>query len=175
MDSKDVVIDGLGRVQDSMATCLKGLGAEQLAHRPSEQANSIGWLAWHLTRVQDHHLSDLAQQPQAWIAEGWHARFDKPADPNDTGFKYSAEQVAAVRPSGSQVLLDYHAAVHTRSVDYLRHLSAPDLDRVLDEPRWNPPPTVGVRLVSVVTDCLQHAGQMAYIRGLLEERHWFPA
>src|SRR5437879_13013405 len=100
MDCKDLVIDGLGRVEESMGQVLEGLVAEQLAFRPAEHANSIGWLAWHLTRVQDDHVSELAGRPQAWVAEGWHARFGKEADQSDNGFGYRADQVAALRPGG---------------------------------------------------------------------------
>lgn len=174
MNCTDVLLDGFGRLPETLRVCLEGLSPDQLAFRPAEQANSIGWLAWHLTRVQDDHVADLAGRPQAWLEGGWHARFDRPADEDDTGFGHSAEEVARLRPASAQLLLEYYAAVHARSLEYLRSLSCDDLDRVLDEP-WDPPVTVGVRLVSVLGDCLQHIGQMAYVRGLLEARHWFRA
>ncbi len=175
MDPKDVIVDGLGRIPRVLNLALDGLSAEQLTFRPSEQTNTIAWLAWHLTRVQDHHLSDLAGREQAWIADGWHARFGKPPDPTDTGQRYTPEQVAAIRPANPQLLLDYHNAVYQRSVAYVQTLSPNDLDRELNEPQWNPLPTIGVRLVSVIADNLQHAGQVAYLRGLIEDRRWFPA
>jgi hypothetical protein len=173
MQCRDLLIDGLGRVEENVRMTLDGLSAEQLAFRPAEHANSIGWLAWHLTRVQDDHVSELAGRPQAWVADGWHARFGKPADPTDTGFGYGPDQVATIRPDGPQVLLDYYTAVHQRSLEYLGQVSCDDLDRVVDT-HWDPPVTAGVRLVSVVDDCAQHVGQMAYIRGLLEGRKWLP-
>jgi uncharacterized damage-inducible protein DinB len=173
MDCRDLVIDGLGRVEEDLRRGLEGLTAEQLAFRPAEHANSIAWLAWHLTRVQDDHVSELAGREQAWIDEQWHARFDKPARSQDTGFGYSPDQVAAIRPASAQVLLDYHAAVHGRSLEYLQTVTCEALDRVIDT-RWDPPVTVGVRLVSVVNDCTQHVGQLAYVRGLLENRKWLP-
>jgi uncharacterized damage-inducible protein DinB len=173
MDCRDLVIDGLGRVAEDLRRGLHGLTAEQLAFRPAAHANSIAWLAWHLTRVQDDHVSELAGRPQAWIDERWHARFDKPGDGHDTGFGYSPDQVAAIRPASAQVLLDYHAAVHGRSLEYLQTVTCEALDRVIDT-RWDPPVTVGVRLVSVVNDCTQHVGQLAYVRGLLENRRWLP-
>ena len=151
-----------------MRAGLGGLGPEQLVYRPNEVANSIGWLAWHLTRVQDDHVSDLAGRDQAWIADGWHARFGKPPEPDDTGFGYTPEQVGAFRPPSAQLLLDYYAAVHQRSLAYLRSVEPADLDGVLDEPQWDPLPTVGVRLISVIDDCLEHVGQIAYLRGLIQ-------
>jgi uncharacterized damage-inducible protein DinB len=175
MDSKDVLIDLYGRIERALQLSLKDLAPEQLQFRPGRESNSIAWLAWHLTRQQDRQISDLAGKEQAWIADGWHAKFDKPADPNDTGQGYTAEQVAAVRPATGQLLLDYFEAVLQRSKDYLQTVTDAELDRVLDEPRWNPPPTVGVRLVSIAVDGLQHAGQAAYLRGLIEAKRWFPA
>ncbi len=173
MDCKDVIVDGLNRVDEDLRATLNGLSAEHLAFRPAENANSIAWLAWHLTRVEDDHVSEMAGRPQAWVEQAWHGRFGKPADPGDTGFGYAAEQVAAIRPDGPQVLLEYYAAVHERSLAYLESLMCADMDRVIDT-RWDPPVTVGVRLVSVVNDCTQHVGQAAYVRGLIENRRWLP-
>ena len=172
MDCKDLILDGLGRVDEHMREYLLGLTAEQLVYRPHADANWIGWLAWHLTRVEDDHISDLAGVPELWLQDGWHARFDRPAT-DDTGFGHTSEDVAHIRPSSVQLLLDYFGAVHTRSVEYVRGVTCGDLDRELDEP-WDPPVTVGVRLISVLDDCMQHAGQMAYIRGLIEARRWLP-
>jgi len=173
MECRDLVIDGLARVEEDVRQTLQGLSAEQLAFRPAEHANSIAWLAWHLTRVQDDHMSDLAGRRQAWLDEKWHERFNRPADKDDTGFGHTQDEVATIRPDSTQVLLDYYTAVHKRSMEYLQRLSCPDMDRVIDT-HWNPPVTVGVRLASVVNDCTQHVGQMAYLRGLVEDRRWFP-
>ena len=65
MDSKDVIIEGLGRIPQLLQRSLEGLTAEQLSFRPAENCNTIAWLAWHLTRVQDHHLSGLAIREKA--------------------------------------------------------------------------------------------------------------
>jgi uncharacterized damage-inducible protein DinB len=173
MDCKDLLLDGLGRVEESLRMTLEGLSAEQLTWRPAEHTNSIAWLAWHLTRVEDDHVCDLAGTPQAWLADGWHARFHRPANKNDTGFGHGPKEVASIQPESPQLLLDYYAAVHQRSIEYLGRLSCADMDRVIDT-RWSPPVTVGVRLVSVVNDTTQHVGQMAYVRGLVEDRKWLP-
>ncbi|MFI5268048.1 MAG: DinB family protein [Chloroflexota bacterium] len=175
MEIHDLLADGYSRIQRSLHLSLDGLTAEQLTYRPAEQANTVAWLAWHLTRVQDHHLSELAGREQAWIVGGWHEKFGKPADPQETGQRYTAEQVAAIRPTSAQLVLDYHDAVYARSLEYIKTLKPADLDRVLDEPQWDPRPTVGVRVVSVIGDNLQHVGQAAYLRGLIENRRWFPA
>lgn len=173
MDCKDLIVDGLNRVEEDFAQAVAGLSADQLAFRPAEHANSIAWLAWHLTRIQDDHVSELAEREQAWIEGGWHERFGKTADPSDTGFGNGPAEVAAIRPEGPDVLLEYYAAVQARSLEYVQRLSCAEMDRVIDT-RWDPPVTIGVRLVSVVNDCTQHVGQMAYVRGLVEGRKWLP-
>jgi len=173
MDCKDLIIDGLNRVEEDLRMALEGLSAEQLAYTPAAHANSIAWLAWHLSRVEDDHISEIAGRAQAWVTDKWHERFGKPADTSDTGFGYGPEQVSAIRPDSPDVLLEYYAAVHKRSLEYLNQMTWQDTDRIIDR-RWNPPVTVGVRLVSVVNDCTQHVGQAAYLRGLIEGRRWLP-
>jgi uncharacterized damage-inducible protein DinB len=166
MRSRDLLLDAYGRIQQSFRATVEGLTPDQLAHRPGPDANSIAWLAWHLVRTQDHHLADAAGREQAWTADGFAERFDLPFPASATGYGFSSEQVGQVRGLTADLLLDYAAAVHTRTTEFLQGLSDDDLDRVVDE-RWDPPVTLGVRLVSVLADDLQHVGQAAYVRGLI--------
>ncbi len=62
--------------------------------------------------------------------------------------------------------IDYYEAVAVRTREFIHGLTAERLDEVVDK-RWDPPVTLGVRLVSVAGDDLQHAGQAAYVRGLM--------
>jgi hypothetical protein len=129
--------------------------------------NPVGWLVWHLTRVQDHHVAELLESDQLWTSGDWAGRFALEPDPSNTGYGHSPEDVAAVRPDSAEALLGYFDAVQARTDDMLRGLSPADLDRVVDR-RWDPPVTLGVRLVSIADDSLQHVGQAAYLRGLLK-------
>jgi hypothetical protein len=135
---------------------------------PEPAANSIGWLCWHLTRVQDHHVSELLEDEQIWTGGDWAARFGLPPDPHNTGFGHGPHDVSSVRPESPEALLGYLAVVETRTRQMLGQLRSNDLDRIVDR-RWDPPVTMGVRLVSVADDCLQHAGQASYVRGLLPQ------
>jgi uncharacterized damage-inducible protein DinB len=166
MRSADLLLEGFERIQQTLRRAVDGLTPEQLAHRPTPDANSITWLAWHLVRIQDDHIADVADRPQAWTEDGWADRFGLPFDAAATGYGFSSEQVGQVRGVSADLLLGYAAAVHARSVEFLRSVSDADLDRVVDT-RWDPPVTLGVRLISVLSDDLQHAGQAAYTRGLL--------
>ena len=169
MDTPQVLADAFDRVHQVVQASAERLDADALAWRPDAEANSIAWLVWHLTRIQDHHLSEIAGREQAWTADGWAQRLRRPADPDDTGYGHTSQEVAAVRPEGPDLLLGYHAAVAQRTQEYLATVDADELDRIIDR-SYDPPVSVGVRLVSVISDNLQHAGQARYVRGLVERR-----
>ena len=143
------------------------IAAEQLLLRPDHGANTIAWLIWHLTRVEDNHVAEIADLPQRWVSGGWNGRFGTDPDEDNTGFAHTPAQVAAVVPDRVESLLDYHDAVHQATLEYLETVDGTELDRIIDR-RWDPPVSVGVRLVSVINDAMQHAGQANYLRGLIE-------
>jgi hypothetical protein len=161
--------DAFDRIKEAVEAVLDGLNAEQLSARLDPGANSVGWLVWHLTRVQDDHLADAADTPQVWHADGWEKRFELAYSADATGYGQSSKDVAAFRGVGAEVLAGYHAAVHDRTLDYLGTLDVHDLARVVDD-TWSPPVTLGVRLVSVISDDLQHVGQAAFVRGVIERQ-----
>lgn len=162
MLANELMIDAFGRIEQDVRGALKGLSAEQLAWRPSAQANSIAWLVWHLTRVMDDHVSELAGKNQMWA--DWRDKFDFDVG-DDTGYGHASEQVGEVKASAEQ-LLGYFNAVQTNALEFIKSLAEADYTKIVDE-NWNPPVTLAVRLVSVINDCTQHAGQAAYVRGLL--------
>ena len=166
MTPAELLIDGFTRIQEGVHAAVDGLGPEQLAHQPAPGANSIGWLVWHLTRVQDDHLADAAGLEQVWASGPWHQDFGLPFDPTETGYGATPDEVAQVRDLTAEQLTGYLDAVHAQTVRWVKGLAPDDLDRIVDE-RWDPPVTLGVRLVSVVNDDQQHVGQAAYVRGLI--------
>src|SRR3954463_10446480 len=168
MRSRDLLLYAYDQIQETLRRALDGLTAEQLTARVRPEANTIAWLAWHLVRVQDDHVADVAGREQVWTAEGWAQRFGLPFDDDATGYGFGPDDVAAVRIESPQLLLDYATAVHARTTEVLQGLTDDDLDRGGDR-GWDPPVTLGVRLVSVLSDDLQHIGQAAYLRGLLDQ------
>lgn len=167
--STDLLIDAFDRIAQVVRSTVGGLEPALLGERIDPGSNSIAWLVWHLTRIQDDHVSDVAGQTQAWIDDGWSDRFGLPFDRYDTGYGHTPDEVGALEGVGAVELLGYHDDVHHRTVAYLRTVTDRDLGRVVDE-AWDPPVTLGVRLVSVISDDLQHAGQAAFARGVLERR-----
>ncbi|GAB20433.1 hypothetical protein GOEFS_115_00730 [Gordonia effusa NBRC 100432] len=169
MKATDILADGFSRIHENVHAVVTGLDAGQLTYQPGPQANTIAWLVWHLTRVQDDHVSDLPlageKREQVWRTGGFARRFALPFDESATGYGQSIEEMSAVRASARD-LVDYYDATHAATQDFLASITDDDLNTVVDT-RWNPPVTMGARLVSVVDDDAQHIGQAAYIRGLL--------
>jgi uncharacterized damage-inducible protein DinB len=161
----DLLVDAFERVNGVVHQAVEGLDEEALAARLDAEANSIAWLVWHLARVQDDHVAEVAGLDQVWTAQGFADRFDLPLDAGDIGFGHSSADVAKVR-ADADLLAAYLRAVHAQTAAYLETIGPDDLNRVVDE-RWDPPVTLGVRLLSVVNDDTQHLGQAAYVRGLL--------
>jgi uncharacterized damage-inducible protein DinB len=167
MHAKDILIDGYGRIQEEVHAALEGLGPDELHYRPAPDANSIAWLVWHLTRVQDDHVADAFDLEQVWLSQGWEKRFGLDLPARDHGYGHTSAKVAKVKVDSADLLTGYYDAVHEQTLGVLRSLAAKDLERIVDE-RWDPPVTLGVRLVSVLSDDLQHVGQAAYLRGLCQ-------
>ena len=161
-----LLTDGYGRIAEVVRAAVEGLGEAELTHRVDTHANSIAWLVWHLTRVQDDHIAEVAGTEQVWTADGWAERFALPFDVSDTGYGHSAAEVGDVRGVDVETLTGYFDAVHARTLAYLESLDDAELDRIVDT-SWDPPVTLGVRLISVLSDDLQHAGQAAYVRGIV--------
>ena len=166
MDISPLLLELFGRIRPLAADAVDGLDPEQLRRSPAPGANTIGWLVWHLTRVQDHHVAELIGAEQVWVGGEWARRCGLDPDPSNTGYGHGPDEVRAVQPEGPAALLGYLDEVDARTKTMLEGIRPDDLDRVVDR-RWNPPVTLGVRLVSVADDGLQHVGQAAYVRGLL--------
>ncbi len=163
------LLDGFDRVHELVPAVVEGLTSDDLAWRPDQDANPIGWLLWHLLRVEDDHLADLAGSEQVWTRDGWSIRFALPYDESDIGFGQDSHQVGQFFVKDPTVLIGYDEAVHARTHEIVSRLTEADFERVVDD-SYDPPVTIGARLVSVVNDTTQHIGQASYVRGLLERR-----
>jgi hypothetical protein len=167
MSAADLLIDGFGRVRENVHHVLDRVSEAALQYRVDPAANSICWQIWHLTRVQDDHVAAAGGRTQVWLSD-WAKRFDLPLDPGDTGYGHTSDQVAVVRAPAS-LLTGYHDAVYEQTIAFLRTLTDDDMSTIVDR-NWRPPVTMAVRLVSVLADDLEHVGQAAFIRGVIERR-----
>jgi hypothetical protein len=169
MTSAALLVDAFGRIREVVHSAVVGLTADQLAYRPDAEANSIAWLVWHLTRIQDDHIAGAAETEQVWTIQGWAKRFDLPFSAAGTGYGHRPEDVAQLGSITAEQLLGYHDAVYDQTIGFVQGITDSDLERIVDR-AWDPPVTLGVRLISIIGDDMQHAGQASYVRGLAERR-----
>lgn len=167
MELRELLIDLFERINEHVHEAVDGLDSQALVAAPEPGANPIGWLVWHLTRVQDDHIADILGQPQVWASGGWASRFGVTADPDNTGYGHSWDDVLTIRPESAEALIEYYEAVWACTRELLERTTPDDLDRIVDE-RWSPPVSMGVRLISIADDDIQHAGQAVYVRGMLD-------
>ena len=165
METNKILIDAFERIKEVVHDAVTGLNDGQLVFRPEKDANSIAWLVWHLSRVQDDHMSELADHEQTWTADNWYDKFDLPFDESATGYGQSSSEVARVK-APADLLIGYYDAVHNQTIEFLQSLDEKDYEKIVDT-NWNPPVTMAARIVSVISDDLQHCGQAAYVRGLV--------
>lgn len=161
-----VLWDAFSRIRDEVHQICREVTPAQVTYRPDSDANSISWLIWHLSRIQDDHVSGLAGNAQMWIEDGWYDRFGLPFGADAHGYGHTSDEVAQVRIA-PELLDDYHAAVDEMTKRYVDRLTTEELGRVVDT-SWDPPVTAAVRLVSVIGDCLAHLGQAEYVHGLAQ-------
>ncbi len=172
MEWQELIADGFSRVLEVLEPAFDGLTPADLDLRPNEQANSMGWTAWHLCRGADAQIAALMGANQVWTEKAWFTKFKMPPDPDNTGYGASSEEVGKFRSPEPAVILGYYREIMAHTKKYLSSLGLSDLDRKLDETWFQPVPTVGIRLVSILADSLEHAGEIAYIRGLVKGNGW---
>lgn len=168
MTSSELLVEAFGRIPDLVHGVVDGLTPEEMTLRLDSRANSIAWLVWHLSRIADDHVAEVAGRNQVWTSGGWAKRWALPFDGADTGYGHTSRQVAAVT-GDPRMLLGYFDAVHEMTIGFIRTVTDSDLDRIVDE-HWDPPVTLGVRLVSVAGHNFEQVAQADFIRGILERK-----
>lgn len=164
-----ILADAFGRVHEEIPQLLGGLDPDALTWRPDPDANSIGWLIWHLSRVQDDHVAGVGGVEQVYPSQGFVDRFALPYPASAVGYGQTSAEVGAFSVDGPDLLVAYHDAVHAMTLEVINSLVDEGYGRIVDE-RWDPPVTAAVRLVSVVNDITQHLGQAAYVLGMYRRR-----
>ena len=170
MEFQQLLVSVFERVSQILEKALDGLTQHDLNYIPNPDCNSIAWLTWHLTRVQDTIISSLIGKEQLWIAEKWYSKFSRNPDPNDRGVGHSSEDVSNFQYPDIKTLLDYYHAVLEQTKEYISKLSTAELGREIDHPRS---PMVGLRLAAIINDNIQHVGQIAYLHGMLKGKGWY--
>ena len=147
-----------------------GLTDEQLHFRPSEETNSIIWLVWHLYRSQDFMGSALSGKEQVWTSGGWAERLGMQAE--DMGFGHTSQQLADFQPD-TKLVFDYAAEVRAAFAERIGGLPEGTLDAVVEDGGDEIGKDPHTDVARICMDTMQHAGQIAYLRGLQTGMGWF--
>jgi hypothetical protein len=175
MKWQQLVMGEFLRIEQELVRVLNELTVDEINRQPAPDCNSIGWLAWHLTRSHDRNMSELMGEEQLWIADLWHARFNRAPDPGETGVGHTTEQAEAFRLPDSEVLMDYHHAILKRIEQYIvNRLTEEELDRETLSPTLKNVATVSTRITGVIQQGFLHVGQAGYVRGLLKGKGGYP-
>src|SRR5688500_4262608 len=132
-----ICVDFFSRVSDVVHDTLEGIDQTDLVARLNTTSNSISWLIWHLSRVQDHHIASLAGRDQIWVSDGWDNHFGLSFEPDDVGYGHSSDNVGAVQATVAQ-LAGYFDRVHEATCAYVGSIGDDDLDQVVDS-AYDPP------------------------------------
>ena len=164
MELNEFIADALEKEQELLAEALDGLTPEELTWRAGPEANPIGWILWHMLRVEDMWFQFFIQRKlEIWERDGWNEKFGLPT--RDNGFGHTQEQVAQFPALDLAELLRYGEAVRAGTLEYLEGLAANDYAAVPREQR--PEMSVGAICRQIVGELYQHQGHIAYLRGLL--------
>ena len=163
MTLNEFIVDALDKENGFLMEALDGLGPDELAWQPAADANSIGWILWHMVRVEDMWIQFFSQfQTELWETEGWHEKFGLPT--RDNGFGHTAEQVNNFPSVDLGEFLRYRASVRQATLAYLDTLTPDDMERVPRERR--PEMSLGAMFRQIIGEMYQHVGHIAYLRGL---------
>src|ERR1035437_7681964 len=111
MNAIEEILEAYGRLPSLVREAVGTLSAEQLVTRLDVDANSIAWLIWPLSRIQDDHVAAVAGREQVWTSEGWAARFGLPFPVTAHGWGHTSEEVGQVRADSGDLLTGYYDAV----------------------------------------------------------------
>ena len=163
MTLNEFIVDALDKENGFLMDALDGLGPEELVWQPAADANSIGWILWHMVRVEDMWIQFFAQfQTELWETEGWHEKFGLPT--RDNGFGHTPEQVNNFPALDLTEFLRYRGSVRQATLAFLDTLTPEDMERVPRERR--PEMSLGAMFRQIIGEMYQHVGHIAYLRGL---------
>ena len=164
MDTVSFISQCLSQAQIRLLGTCDGLSQDHVLWRPAPHTNNIGFILWHVARVEDSRVSVLQGESSLWESQGWHKRFEQPVDAPDPGDRMGLR--ALPLPSLSN-LTGYLKAVHQQTDEFLSTLTPDRLDTVPDPSQ--PERTVVASLRHLITHKNNHHGQVDYIRGLLDD------
>jgi hypothetical protein len=157
------LVKSLEQSHGYLIKALDGLTQEEAAWAPAAESNSIAFILWHVTRIEDYFIVRVIQrETELYESEGWREKLGTPA--KETGYEYTLEQLRAWPVPKLELIRGYADSVRKRTLDLLNNITPERLDELARHDRS--PDTIGDILGRITTEIALHTGQIAYIRGL---------
>ena len=166
MTLNEFLEDAFNVEHEYLMDALDDLKPDELMWRAGPEANPIGWILWHMTRVEDMWFQFfIRRQTEIWARDGWDEKFGLPA--RDNGFDHTPEQVAAFPAYNLSEMLQYGEFVRAATLSYLKTVTPEQMDEVPRDAR--PEMSVGRIFRQVIGEIYQHQGHIAYLKGLMRD------
>jgi len=163
MEAKELILMSLEQSQGYLNKALDGLTQEEAAWSPNAGCNSIAFILWHITRVEDFFVNRvIRRENELYEAEGWREKLGTP--PKETGYQYTAEQLQTWPVPQLEVLRGYASSVIQKTLAFLKSVPYQKLSEVPHPDRS--PDSIGATLSHISTEIALHVGQIAYLRGV---------
>lgn len=166
MDVRDILIDGIGQLNDWLDEAVVPLTTEQLNWLPEGKTVSAGFNAWHILRTQDNITNFVLQRKQpVWVEKGYFEQFNLPKVDQGTGMELATARAITIPDQG--LLREYGAAVAAGCQEFLKTVPMESLDEVQmirplgEMPKWR------VLRQVVMTHGFMHLGEINAIKGQL--------
>ena len=161
MDAKELILSSLEQSHEYLSKALEGLNQEELAWSPGPECNSIAFILWHTSRVEDFFVNRVIQrEKELYESESWQ---DKLGTPLKVA-QYTAEELSAWPVPPLEILQEYVRAVREKTLALLQSMPSNKLAELARPDR--PPDTIGAILGRMSTETALHVGQIAYLRGV---------
>ncbi len=164
MDEKEIVKASLAESRDFVRWSVDGLTREEISSSPRPECNSIAFIVWHMTRAEDIWINRVILNEEEIYESGhWREKLGTPA--GDSGFRYTVEQLQAWPVPEADLLTGYAGDVRQKTLEYLDSIPREKLtDKISFLGKSSP---IGDIMAHMITEIALHAGQVAYLRGLL--------
>jgi len=161
MEARKLILNSLEQSQGYLTKALDGLTQEEAAWSPGVECNSITFILWHLSRVEDFFVNRVIQrQKELYEAENWQEKLGTPVK----AYQYTVEELQAWPVPKLEVLREYANSVREKTLALIQSIPPEKLSELARPDR--PPDTIGDILSRISTEIAMHVGQIAYLRGV---------
>ena len=161
MDAKELLLRSLEESHGYLTKALNGLTQGEATWSPSPECNSIAFILWHMTRVEDFFVNRVIQrEKELYEAQKWQEKLGTPTK----AYQYTVEELQAWPAPKLEILREYANSVRENTLAFLNSIPP---ERLSEVPRPDrSPDSIGVTLEHLMTEIALHVGQIAYLRGV---------